>query len=287
MPKQSINYQNTEIYKIVCDDTPEFYVGHTTNFIKRKQNHKRSCNIEKDRGYNFKIYKTIREFGGWDNWRMVLVEKFPCENKREAEKREEEIRVELKATLNTNRAWSDGKCFVEECDNGAVKGGVCVKHGAIQKRCSIQDCNNKSRRDGVCVKHGAVMKRCSIEECENQSIKDGLCVKHGAILKRCSVDGCENMSQKGGICIKHGAVMKRCSIEDCENQSVKGGLCVKHGAIRKRCSIEDCENQTVKGGLCHNHSPQYTCEVCNKLVKSANKTRHEKTKMHLNNLNKI
>ena len=212
MAKKKINYQNTEIYKIVCNDTPEFYVGSTTDFISRKSHHKSRCNNEKNKNYNLKIYKTIREYGGWDNWRMVLVEKFPCENRREAEKREEEIRVELNATLNTKRAWSDGKCFVEECDNYPKK--------------------------------------------------DGLCVKHGAVLKRCSVQDCDNYPQKGGLCVKHGAVLKRCSVQDCDNYPQKDGLCMKH-------------------------SPQYACEVCNKLVKSSNKTRHEKTKLHLNNLNKV
>ena len=38
MPKDIINYSSTIIYKIVCKDlnVKDIYIGHTTNFIKRK-----------------------------------------------------------------------------------------------------------------------------------------------------------------------------------------------------------------------------------------------------------
>ena len=46
MPKNEIDYSNTIIYKIVCKDEKisDLYVGHTTNFVKRKCLHKNSCN---------------------------------------------------------------------------------------------------------------------------------------------------------------------------------------------------------------------------------------------------
>jgi hypothetical protein len=38
MPKQPINYENTIIYKIVCNNLNinDCYVGHTTDFTRRK-----------------------------------------------------------------------------------------------------------------------------------------------------------------------------------------------------------------------------------------------------------
>jgi hypothetical protein len=41
MPKKNINFSKTIIYKIVCNDLTitDVYVGHTTNFIKRKAKH--------------------------------------------------------------------------------------------------------------------------------------------------------------------------------------------------------------------------------------------------------
>ena len=49
------------------------------------------------------INKTIREFGGWENWRMVDLEEYTCDTRRDAQKREEYWRVELKADLNMVR----------------------------------------------------------------------------------------------------------------------------------------------------------------------------------------
>ena len=102
MPKIPIDYSKTIIYKIVCDDlsVKDCYVGHTTDMSKRKWGHKSVCNNEKNKGHNHKIYKIIRENGGWDNWNMLLVEKFPCKDKYDACKREREVYEELDAKMN-------------------------------------------------------------------------------------------------------------------------------------------------------------------------------------------
>ena len=91
------------IYKIVCNDVSitEFYVGSTSNFRNRKYQHKNDCNHPNNRSYNFKIYETIRQNGGWDNWRMVIIEEMIDATKIQAHIREEYYRVELGATLNS------------------------------------------------------------------------------------------------------------------------------------------------------------------------------------------
>jgi len=92
------------IYKIVCDDLPEFiYIGSTCNMIKRKSQHK-----SRSKDKNLKLYTTIRENGGWDNWRMVLVEELGDVSKNEALIREEHYRVEFQANLNMK------KCYITE-----------------------------------------------------------------------------------------------------------------------------------------------------------------------------
>jgi site-specific DNA-cytosine methylase len=63
------------------------------------------CNNEKVKDHNLKIYKIIRENGGWDNWTMLLLEKFPCEDKYQACKRERELYEELGAKMNTLRPY--------------------------------------------------------------------------------------------------------------------------------------------------------------------------------------
>ena len=82
------------IYKICCDDCPDFvYVGSTKSFRHRKYQHKCCCNKENSAKYNRKLYTTIRENGGWDNWRMVIIEEckelsFTEERFKEEENRE-------------------------------------------------------------------------------------------------------------------------------------------------------------------------------------------------------
>ena len=97
------------IYKIVCEDLPNFnYVGSTQAFRQRKAQHKSDCNNEKAKQYNFKLYKTIRENGGWDNWRMVCIDEIEVDSNRKAEAKEEEWRMKLEANLNERR------CYVSE-----------------------------------------------------------------------------------------------------------------------------------------------------------------------------
>ena len=105
MPKKVIN--DYVFYKIVClDNSVELcYIGSTANFIKRRSDHKSNCNNENSKSYNSKIYKTIREYGGWSNFKMIQLGTREQLNKREAEQIEEEYRQELKASLNSKRCY--------------------------------------------------------------------------------------------------------------------------------------------------------------------------------------
>ena len=106
MPKLLIDYSKCCIYKIEhLEDETLLYVGNTTNFDKRKYSHKSCCNNTSNKMYANKLYQMIRENGGWDNFRMIEVEKYPCADKREAEKRECEVMKELKASMNTNISY--------------------------------------------------------------------------------------------------------------------------------------------------------------------------------------
>jgi hypothetical protein len=102
MPKVPIDYTNTIIYKIVCNDLniKDLYIGHTTQFIKRRYLHKYSCNNENSKGYNLKVYSTIRENGGWENWSMIEVEKYNCNDSNEATARERYWYESLESKLN-------------------------------------------------------------------------------------------------------------------------------------------------------------------------------------------
>ena len=103
MPKVEIDYSNTIIYKITCKDpnVKDLYVGHTTNFVQRKYSHKQSCSYEKSSNYECKLYKVIRNNGGWNNWTMEIVGFFNCKDHYDARMKEQEYFVLLNATLNS------------------------------------------------------------------------------------------------------------------------------------------------------------------------------------------
>lgn len=104
MPLNAIDYSKTIMYKLVCNDlnVKYTYVGHTTSFKDRKRNHKSNCYNEKCKSYNLKIYKIIRENGGWENWSMIEIEKYPCNDLNEATKRERVWYEELNADMNSH-----------------------------------------------------------------------------------------------------------------------------------------------------------------------------------------
>jgi hypothetical protein len=104
MPKVQIDYSKTIMYKLCCNDLniTDIYIGHTTNFTKRKNQHKSYCNNEHKKEYNFKIYNFIRENGGWNNWSMIMIENYLCNSELEAKKKERELIENLKPTLNSN-----------------------------------------------------------------------------------------------------------------------------------------------------------------------------------------
>ena len=91
MPKLPINYQKACIYEIVCKDVniTQRYVGSTTNLIQRRREHKKVCNNENIKAYNYYVYQFIRENGGFENWDVVLIEQvIDCKDKENLHKRE-------------------------------------------------------------------------------------------------------------------------------------------------------------------------------------------------------
>ena len=89
------------IYKLACDNCDFIYVGSTKSIKDRKYQHKRDSETSE-----LKVYRMIREYGGWENWRMVILEE--CDEnvtRRQAEMQEEVFRLQLKADLNSKRAY--------------------------------------------------------------------------------------------------------------------------------------------------------------------------------------
>ena len=63
MPRVTVDYSNTIIYKIFCKnpDIKDMYVGHTTNFVQRKHAHKQGVTNTNSGCYHMKLYKEIRK----------------------------------------------------------------------------------------------------------------------------------------------------------------------------------------------------------------------------------
>tara|TARA_R110002153_G_scaffold86539_1_gene214879 strand:+ start:186 stop:773 length:588 start_codon:yes stop_codon:yes gene_type:complete len=58
------------VYRLLCLDKniKEFYIGSTADLKQRIGSHKSSCNNSNSLQYNLKVYKFIREHGGWNSW---------------------------------------------------------------------------------------------------------------------------------------------------------------------------------------------------------------------------
>jgi len=103
MSNPDIDYSNTIIYKITCKDPNihDVYVGHTVNFVQRKKAHRRASINSSSPSHNCKVYKVIRNNGGWNNWSMDIVAFYKCKDLSEARQKEQEHFVALNATLNS------------------------------------------------------------------------------------------------------------------------------------------------------------------------------------------
>ena len=119
MPKVPFDYSNTYFYKIVSKDPDNLnmYIGHTTNFTKRKHKHKGCCLNENNTHHNLPLYQHIRLNGGWENWDMVLIDKIKCENFLDARAKEREIFDIMKPSLNAVRPFVSEEELIEHRRN--------------------------------------------------------------------------------------------------------------------------------------------------------------------------
>tara|TARA_R110002072_G_scaffold33083_1_gene100368 strand:+ start:985 stop:1569 length:585 start_codon:yes stop_codon:yes gene_type:complete len=140
MPR-SVDYSKGLIYKICCKDPniKDIYVGSTTNFKARKYENKSRCNNENGKHYNLKVYKFIRDNGGWDNWDMVVIKEFSCENKRQLEREQRKQLEELNATLNNNIPTRTHKQYREDNKEEIKEKGNEIL-GCMYCRCLIRKC---------------------------------------------------------------------------------------------------------------------------------------------------
>lgn len=99
-----VNYSQSIIYKICCRnlEIKELYIGSTTNFSRRKCEHKTDCNNKNKKSYNYRVYQFIRDNGGWSNFDMVQIEQYNATDKNSLHARERYWLEQLKPSLNCN-----------------------------------------------------------------------------------------------------------------------------------------------------------------------------------------
>ncbi len=95
-------YQTGKVYKIECEDG-HFYIGSTKNDLKvRLEKHKTNSKLCP----TYPLYKHIGN--DWNKVRIELVEDYPCNDRRELEKREDDYiqkEIDNSLCLNHNRSF--------------------------------------------------------------------------------------------------------------------------------------------------------------------------------------
>jgi hypothetical protein len=165
MPKTKIDYSNTIMYKIFCKDSTvkDLYVGHTTNFIQRKSLHKSAC---ENHNSSSKLYKIIRENGGWDNWEMSEITVLNLKNSTEAKIKENEYYEKLKSDLNQIITPSDAtnlfmcEKYINEKNNNLL---FCA------------NCDYKCDTEWLWERHIKTQKHKNIDKSYEEKVKKNIC----------------------------------------------------------------------------------------------------------------
>ena len=107
------------IYKIYCSDplVKHLYIGSTTDFERRVRDHK-NCSSFTNISINKikKLYSIIRAYGGWEHWKMEIIETIPCTDRQTAEEREQYYYETLNASLNNEPPIKDKTKENFRCD---------------------------------------------------------------------------------------------------------------------------------------------------------------------------
>jgi len=91
-----------------CDDK-KVYIGSTINLKQRIWQHKKACNNEKYKEYNYNLYKYIRDNDGINMYEFIILECYVCNFKYELYDREDDYIQMYDNNLNTFRAYLTGR----------------------------------------------------------------------------------------------------------------------------------------------------------------------------------
>ena len=93
------------IYKIYSKYNKYIYVGSTKNLNDRTSKHMQNSKNKNSKKYNLKVYKTIRENGGWNEFIMEKIEEI-YSTKKDDYISETELMKILNSNLNSCNAYT-------------------------------------------------------------------------------------------------------------------------------------------------------------------------------------
>jgi len=100
------------IYKISINDNN--YIGSTNDFRRRMTEHRKVCNNPNKKGHNCKIYKMIRENGGWHMCNCKILEQVEYITKNEILVIEQAWIDSYNPNMNSCSAFCQSKIDKEE-----------------------------------------------------------------------------------------------------------------------------------------------------------------------------
>ena len=119
------DYKQSKIYTITCEDGA-VYVGSTIKTLEQRLSHHKSHKSSSMYKYIHTNYN-----GDWSKCKMELYENYPCNSKKELEKKEGEL-IRLIGTINKHIAGRTIKEYEEcrkkkiECDCGCIVNKNCL-----------------------------------------------------------------------------------------------------------------------------------------------------------------
>jgi len=128
------DFAKAVIYKLEHVDGGSVYVGSTTNLAARRNAHKTNSQNPASKEYASPLYKAIREAGGFEYFKVMVIKEFPCKTKMELLIEETRVSNEIKPTLNSCKAWrseEEARARSKELKDAATARGRAERAGAI------------------------------------------------------------------------------------------------------------------------------------------------------------
>lgn len=95
-----MKYKDFVIYTISHLESNNHYIGSTRNFKKRVFQHKKATRNRTKKIYHARLYRFIRDNGGWDHFEIRVLEYYPCNDFKDGRNIEFDYIDQMQPTLN-------------------------------------------------------------------------------------------------------------------------------------------------------------------------------------------